>query len=149
MAVLGWIQKDVKECYLAERDEIYIFVSHFLSRGNVWGLENFRWGYDFRQSSTTEFMFKQELPHQINTHDFNVHIEMPAWALAVSGDMYGILKTGKRKTTVIPIVAGRKLPVRKGSIEKSMNFSVSWESGNVNRKWIRTQCSPGNWGVSA
>lgn len=34
-----------------------------------------------------DFWFSGTPPHRIFTHDFNVHMETPVWALAVTGDV--------------------------------------------------------------
>jgi hypothetical protein len=67
----------------------------------------------FRQSAATEFLVNQEIQISDNHAHFNECMEKPTWALSVSDDRNGILKTAKPTTTISPVLAGRKLTPQK------------------------------------
>jgi hypothetical protein len=56
----------------------------------------------FRQSAVTKFLFNQELQTSDDYAHFNEYMETPTWALSVSDDRNGILKTGKPTTPSAP-----------------------------------------------
>jgi hypothetical protein len=62
----------------------------------------------FRQSAATEFLVKQTSKHA----QFNEHMATPTWALSVSDDRKGILKTEKT-TTSSSVAVGRTVPLPK------------------------------------
>ena len=45
-----------------------------------------------------DFCISRKPPHRIFTHNFDVHVEKPVWALAVKDDGYSFLKTGAINT---------------------------------------------------
>jgi hypothetical protein len=61
-----------------------------------------------RQSAATEFLVQEEIPaSDIHAH-FNIHMEMPTWALAVSDDR-NVIKDRKTNNEIGPVLAGSKL----------------------------------------
>jgi len=67
----------------------------------------------FRQSAEKEFLLNSKSSSPIFMYEFNVHMETSTWVLVVSYGRYGVLQTGKRITTLIPVMEGSKLPPSK------------------------------------
>jgi len=64
----------------------------------------------FGKLQRRNFWLSSKSRSPIFMYDFNVHMETSTWVLVVSDGRYGVLQTGKRITTLIPVMEGSKLP---------------------------------------